>query len=248
MKHVLYPWLSSFLWLLAANGAFADELTVGFGIAKPPFVFAKSIHDIDQTQGIELDVMRQALAVKGHSFLPRYVSYNRLAYELKVERVDAVATVRPELASAHYSEEFIYFHNYAVTRSGSGSPIRDVSDLAGRRIVAWQGAAKDLGPAFEKVVKKASLYREIADQGRQVLLFLKGRVDVTVIDANIFSYWVKVHGESPKVFDYHAIFGGRTSFVVGFVSARIRDDFNEGLRAIKKSGAYEEIFCKYICE
>ena len=69
-----------------------------------------------------------------------------------------------------------------------------------------------------------------------------------MIDANIFSYWVKVHGVSPKVFDYHAIFGGRTSFVVGFVSARIRDDFNEGLRAIKKSGAYEEIFCKYICE
>ena len=116
------------------------------------------------------------------------------------------------------------------------------------RIVAWQGATKDLGPAFEKAVSKADLYREIADQGKQVLLFLKGRVDVAVIDGNIFDYWAKVHGESSSTFEYHAIFGDRTSFVVGFVSAEIRDDFNEGLRAIKKSGAYEAIFCKYICE
>lgn len=245
MKHLTLKSLLFIGLLLVPASVYADQLTVGFSYAKPPFVFAEKSGDTSVTNGIELDIMRQALAVKGHTFKPRYISYKRLAYELGTKRIDAAATIQPENKEFFYSDQYVYFHNFAISKRPSKLAIRSLSDLTGKRLAAWQGAAHDLGPDFEAVTKKATLYREFASQKQQVFLFLKDRLNVLIIDGNIFKYWAGVHGVDVADFEFNPIFGDRTTFTVGFSSKRLRDDFNEGLRAIRKTGAYDEIYQRY---
>lgn len=226
----------------------ADDYIFGFSYAKPPYVFAKLPRDTKELRGIELDIVREALAIKGHTFTPKFVSYNRLPEELASKTIDAAATVRPERNDVFYSKEFVYFQNFAITRPDGTNPLKSVHDLAGKRVVAWQGATKDLGESYANATKNFELYREIANQQKQVLLFLKGQVNVIVIDGPIFKHWAKAHGHKPSSFIYHPIFGDKTTFVVGFTSKQLRDDFDDGLAELKKTGEYDRIFNSYISD
>jgi len=244
-RSIIIAGLVAVCCIITATLARAEKLTVGFGFAKPPFVFAKTPKDQDDLRGIELEIMRQALAERGHSFDVRYMTYNRLSLSLKTGKIDAAATVRPELEGVYYSDNFVYFHNVAITRKSDNIRLDRLSDLKTRKIIAWQGATKDLGASFNEVANLAPLYRELADQGKQVKLFLRGRVNTIVIDRNIFSYWAKNYGEAPQRYMYHPLFGGRTNFAVGFIKKSWRDDFNWGLRILKKSGRYDALYTKY---
>ena len=229
---------------LSAN-ALADQLSVAFSFAKPPYVFAQKLEDTFDTRGIELELMTQALAFKGHSFTPVYSTYDRLNGLVEAGKADAAATVRPEVEGLFYSQEFVYFHNFAITRKDA-PPLKTMGDLVGRSVVAWQGATKDLGPAFDAVDKQAGVYKEIPDQQRQVKLFLKGRANTIIIDGAIFKYWAKELGENPSEFNYSPLFGGKTSFVVGFKSEQFRDDFVAGMKKLRDSGEYKKIYRRFI--
>jgi len=85
----------------------ADELKVAFSFAKPPYVFAEKLEDTYDLRGIELELMAKSLAFKGHTFTPVYTTYERLNGTLLAKRVNAAATVRPELKEAYYSKEFV---------------------------------------------------------------------------------------------------------------------------------------------
>ena len=223
----------------------ADDLKVAFSFAKPPYVFAEKLEDTYDLRGIELELMAKSLAFKGHTFTPVYTTYERLNGTLLAKRVNAAATVRPELKEAFYSKEFVYFRNFAITHTDT-RPLKTMADLIGRSIVAWQGATKDLGPAFEAAAKQAGVYKEIPDQQRQVNLFLKQRVNTIVIDGAIFKFWARELGYDPNKFVYNPLFGGKTTFVVGFNSERLRDDFDAGLDKLRATGEYNEIYRRYI--
>lgn len=240
-----YFFVFSFSLILLSSSAFAKELIVGFSYAKPPYVLAQSTMQVGETRGIELEIMRKALAVSGHTFKPRYFAYNNLHNVLKAGKVDAVATVRPEQKGQFYSENFVYFHNFAITKKPDQHLIVDVESLSSRTIAAWQGAKKDLGVAFEQAVQASPIYKEIGDQQQQVLLFLHGRVDTLVIDGAIFKYWAKMLGHKSDDYTFHDIFGGKTNFVAAFAEKAIRDDFNKGLQALKTDHSYHQIFKKY---
>ncbi len=236
--------------------SFAEELKVGFSFAKPPFIFAKRpfekrFYDVNnEGLGLEIDIFKAALTVKGsHTLKPVYMPYDQLTYELNDGKIDAAATVRAELAERFYSEEFVYFHNFAITKSEKNISITGLNDLKGKSIVAWQGAKFDLGKSFENVVKDNPKYIEKADQKIQVGMFLNDRVEVLVIDQNIFKWWQKVLTEpddTPAPVTYHDLFPEKTGFLVGFLSEKIRDDFNEGLAQIKQDGTYDKIISGYV--
>jgi hypothetical protein len=44
----------------------------------------------------------------------------------------------------------------------------------------------------------------------------------------------------------HAIFAGDTEFRISFKNKAIRDDFNRGLRQIRKQGLYQKIYVTYL--
>lgn len=246
----LIPALIAATLLVCAGAARAADLTVAFSIAKPPFVFQTQAGPPapgDQPGGVELDIMAAALAAKGHRFTPTYVTYGELTGEVTSGRADAAATVRPENPALHYSDEFVRFHNFAIMGPGVPAPAA-VADLSARRMVAWQGATKDLGAAFAAVAAKAPGYAEMGDQKEQVRAFLEGRFDTLIIDGTIFRYWARVMGRKADDFRFHALFGSSTAFTVGFANKDLRDDFNTGLRALKAQGAYDALFRKYLAD
>ncbi len=219
----------------------AEEYQVGFGVAKPPFVYAMKADESTETRGIELEIVRAALAEENISFSPRYFWRNKLIESLIEQQVDAVSGVRPVNNSLFYSETTVYFQNFAISPIAA-KPIRSIAELATRKVVAWGGAAADLGETFQAVVPKMSKFSEILDQKKQVASFLAGSFDTIVIDEHIFKYYALAQGADPDNFAYYPIFGERTEFVTGFRDEALRNRFNSGLRKIKENGDYDSIF------
>ena len=232
--------------------ALARELTIGFGVDKPPFVFG---HD---GRGLEIDIMRAALAFKGHTLKIVHVSNRRLQIGIKSMGLDGVATVRETADGTHYSDNFITFENYAITRKESGIEIRSVADLRaeGRTVVAWQNAYRDLGPECEALFDPTSIdppnrvmYTELPSQRSQNVMFWMGRADVIIVDKTIFLFYKRELGKEMDTSSepvFHEIFPKRTHFQAAFKERKIRDDFNDGLRYLRSSGAYQLFYDQYI--
>lgn len=247
--------LNYLLALLAAvlitvtGAARAGELTVAFAIAKPPFVYATQTGPAgpDDKGGIEPQIMKAALALRGRSFDALYSTYDQLTGLVLDGRADAAATVRPENPALFYSNEFVSFQNVAVLRADAPAPTT-IADLASLSMVAWEGATKDLGPGFAAAAAASPKYAEMGDQKAQVQAFIEGRFDAVIIDRTIFRYWKKVLGGKAADFRFHSLFGERTPFVVGFADADIRDEFNAGLKEIRQNDVYDVLFNHHIAD
>ena len=241
--------LSSILFVLPAKGL-ADELRVGFGQDKPPFVIGKS------KTGLEIDIFREALAYKGHSMEVNHMPNKRLQIALlENPDIDAVATVRQDAGDGlYYVDEFMYFDNYAISKMEDNLDINNVSDLKGKSVITWQNAYRDLGPEFEETFKPnppeeyKSKYREHPSQEGQNLMFWGDRAEVIVIDKTIFGWYRQQLSDrtdtTPEV-AFHSIFSGRTYFQAAFKSEALAQDFEEGLMHLKETGRYDELYNKY---
>ena len=125
--------------------------------------------------------------------------------------------------------------------------VSSVADLRGLRVVAFGDARSYLGTEFAGMAKANKNYYEIADQESQVKMLFKDRADVLVMDINIFKYFrqnIKDTDVSQEV-TFFKIFDP-TPYKVAFTSKEVCDKFNAGLKAIKASGKYSEIFSTYI--
>lgn len=235
---------------LLPGPVFSEEVVVGFGIDKPPFVIGSS------RAGLEIDIFREALAHKGHTLKVAHLPNRRLQRALRImQGIDAVATVREVPGDGlYYVDNFVYFDNYAISRKKDNLKINEISDLKGRSIVAWQNAYRDLGATFERLFEPGKStpynkdYMEHSSQEGQNAMFWKGRVEVIIIDKTIFE-WYRNH--LSRKYDttadvvYHPIFSGRTDFQVAFKRRELAEDFEEGLNHIKETGVYEELYEKY---
>ena len=237
------------LLTLGTGSARADHLTVAFAIAKPPFVYQTETGAPrpGEAKGIELDIVKAALAPRGHTFTPLFTTYDGLQGEVLTGAADAAATVRPDNPALHYSTEVVYFHTYAILPKDAPAPAK-IEDRAIKSMVAWEGATKDLGPIFAAAAAKSPDYAEMGDQKAQVAAFIDGRFDALIIDGTIFRYWAKVLGKNAGAYALHPLFGGRTPFVVGFADAGLRDDFNAGLKEIRQNGVYGVLFNHHIAD
>jgi polar amino acid transport system substrate-binding protein len=235
--------------LVVVAPARAEELVIAFTPDTPPYVM-----DEGQT-GIEIEIVRVALAPKGYTFTVRQMPYGELADAVKEQGVDAAATVTEMNNGTFYSDEYITFHNAAFTKKSAHLTIDSIEDLKGQTVLAWENAYEDLGPKFEALFSpdvKAPYrekYHEIANQRDQVEEFWKADADVIVIGEAVMKWFSKeladvVDTKSPLVI--HEIFPKKTKFRISFESAKVRDDFNAGLKALRASGEYDKIYAKYL--
>ncbi len=237
-----------FAMILSVGAASAETLDVGFAYAKPPYIFATGPEDTTETRGIEMDILTEVFRRTGDTLVPKYMSYAEVRSNLAAKRIDGGATLKPGAPGLYFSDDYVYFHNFAITKAASGRPIRTMGDLTGRRGVGWQGAAVALGPAFQSVAEGMAAFDEVASQRDQVARFLDGTYDVIVIDGAIFRYWARELGQGSTTFDFGEVFGDRTVFTVGFHDKAVRDRFNTALRDFKKTPAYNAIFQKYLVD
>ena len=219
----------------------ADKIQVAIGIALPPYVIQET------NNGIELDIVRESLALVGHELTPLYIPLKRMPLALSAHKVDAAMTmVKNNNDDIYYSEPYIRYENAVISLLSNNLQISSINDLEHLSIIAFQNASSYLGAEFAAMVASNNNYREVANQTQQVYMLYRGRTEVVVMDVNIFNYYrqsaaklnTNLQVRTDHIFPFN-------DYRMGFQSQRLRDDFNKGLNQLVASGGYQKILERY---
>ncbi len=230
---------------IMASHAQAEPVTMTFGASTPPYAFP------DTGRGIEVDIIREALAQSGYELEPVFVPARRIAFEFIQGKVDAASKDQGEDLTQHggiYGDVSVKFQDVIFTLTDSDISVAKPEDLAPLRVVAFQNASKHYSEWLSPLVGSAN-YTETADQSLQVKMLHRGRADAIVADRNIVQYLTKLVAEEGKIGikpvtinDFADPWGYRPIFK----SEQLRDEFNAGLKKLIDSGRYQEIVESYV--
>jgi polar amino acid transport system substrate-binding protein len=219
------------------------ELRIVFPQYTPPYVF-------EDGTGIVVDIVRTALEAAGHKVKPVYVPIERGFKMFAARQVDGTTIIQESSGlKAEYSDNFMQYHNRAHALKGRNLSIRNVGDLKGKSVIAFQNAEKYLGEDFRRAIAGNPNYKEMAQQEAQTHMLLLHRTDVVVMDESIFRYYREkliAERKADRAQEYVAfdIFPP-TPYKAAFIDRKVRDDFNKGIAAMRKDGRYEAIYRKY---
>ena len=238
-----------FFLILNFSTLYAAEIKMSFGEKIPPYTFPET------NSGIELEVIGSALAYKGHILKPSYYPLKKVPQAFKDALVDAAMTDLGEDLKpygGHYAKPAVWYNNVFITLKEQELSIKDPQDLESLVLTSFQGAVKRY-PKWLRLVKENYNYFEQNNQELQILVLHKKRVDVILSDINIYKYNViqlkKERGFIPKPVEMHNFVKlNLMDYRPIFRDKQIRDDFNEGLEHIKKTGSYQRIYDKYLKE
>ncbi len=220
---------------------------MAFGEKIPPFCFPAS------NTGIELEVIGEALAYRGHVLKPVYYPFARIPVAFKGKEVSAAMTdlgedLRP--FGGHYGDPAVVYDNVLITLKSRNLRISKPADLKGLSVISFQGAIKRY-PEWLDQVKADGRYFEQNDQRVQVLTLARGRYDVVLSDRSIFRYFTlqlqKTEGFLPPAVEEHRFTAlNPMDYRPVFRDPKVRDDFNIGLKHLKDSGRFQAIYDKYL--
>lgn len=239
--------LMGLLTLCGAQLGQAAEIKIGVSLSIPPYVIQAT------NSGLELELLNQALAVKGHTASIHYLPLARTFHELREGKLDGIINIKDGmLDNVFYSNVAITYQNCAISLEKNHFTINNIDDLKNKQVVSFQRASSLLGEEFAKMVKANSGYQEQARQVQQVYMLMKHRADVVVMDKNIFKYYLKQAYLEGKLTENdlkqqaicHQIFAP-TEYKFAFLSEQIRDDFNAGLKQITQDGSLVALQEKY---
>ncbi|WP_159995193.1 ABC transporter substrate-binding protein [Roseomonas sp. 18066] len=228
--------------LLPVDAARAADVRMLIGNSLPPYIIER------ENRGVEYDIVKEALALRGHRMVPSYVPFARIPVELERDAADAAMTVNDSSGiRACFSDVHIIYRNYAISLASRGLKIEAMDDLRGKSIRAFQNARLYLGPAFNAVTADNPGYAETANQQTQNAMLFAGRVDVVVGDINIFNWFnrtLPASAEAQQPVALHALFEP-VAYRVGFRDATLCAAFNGGLAELRASGRYDAIVAGY---
>jgi polar amino acid transport system substrate-binding protein len=226
--------------------AFAAEplptLQIGVGLFKPPYFLGPD------AGGMEYEIAEKALEAGGYRMAAQHLPPSRALALLRAGHLDGMLTVTEGIGGRQYfSEPYLHYQNVAIALSSRNLRIRGVNDLRGLSLAAFQNASMLLGEEFRAVADSHPDYREYPQQLTQNKLLYTGRVDVVVGDRLVFRHLTR-HLETPidirQAITIYPLFPPSPRMAV-FRDAAVRDAFNAGLQAIRRSGVYGAILKKY---
>jgi polar amino acid transport system substrate-binding protein len=95
------------------TAAHAKEIRMAFGLALPPYVISES------QSGFELEIIREALALRGHTLKPMFAPLARVPDLLRDKQADAAERGAPDLVEGQgffYSTvPAVHYQDYAVS-------------------------------------------------------------------------------------------------------------------------------------
>lgn len=223
----------------------AEALTMTFGASIPPYAFP------DTGRGIEVDIIREALAVSGVELDPVFVPARRIAFEFIQGKVDAASKDQGEDLTEHggiYGDVSVQFQDVIFTLAERDLKLVEPSDLSDLRVVAFQNASKHYSDWLSPL-QDSTNYTETADQSLQVKMLHRGRADAIVADLNIVQYLTKLVAQEGKI-DIKPVattnFAEPWGYRPAFRTEELRDKFNAGLKTLIDTGRYQEIVDSYV--
>ena len=244
---LLIAFLSTILFASATVEASEKELTVAFGFNRPPFVYQDTK---GEWQGFEIELFKQALPA--YKVVRKEHISNRALEAALIRGFDAAVTVQKVDDKAFYSDYFVAYENFAISRASDNLNIESFADLKGLSVVAWENAHKNLGPVFQGLfagAMKSKQYAEFKDQRKQSKFFWMKRSQVILVDKTIFLWYkneLKKELNTEDEVRFHKIFASDTKYFVKFKRKAVRDDFNSGLKKLRESGDYQKIVESYL--
>lgn len=185
--------------LIISTCSLAKPFNVVTGIDRPPYSLQRA------KTGFEIELLSAVLEkiVSEHEFV--IAPYGRSIKILDVRNIDAMTTASVSLyqASGKLSMPYIQYQNVAVTLKSADLKLNSINDLERFSIATFLNAKTILGDAFNKAVSKSSQYTELSDQSLQLHMLRKNKVQVLVMDINIFNYFNNFH---ELEVDIHRIF------------------------------------------
>lgn len=240
MGWVIKVWL--FLFVIFAQGAKSKELVLVAGLSKPPYVIPKD------NSGFEIDLMRGVLATLDFEIAVLYVPYGRTFETMQQVQADIGLTLteRSGVKSEILSLPYVTYQNVAVSLLDQSIKLDNLEQLKSFSVVAFQNANKVLGSAFATAVKLSPLYIELPEQIRQVELLLSGKVDVAVMDINIFKYFaiLKSGVSQMEKIKVHSLFPS-IQYRAAISDPILRKAFNRALSEYVLTTEYAELLIKY---
>jgi polar amino acid transport system substrate-binding protein len=220
---------------------------MAFGEKIPPFCFPET------NSGIEIDVIREALAFRGHVLKPHYYPFARVPMAFKTGRVDATMTDLGEdmsVRGAYYGDPAVLYDNVLISLKERNLTIKVPADLHGLTVISFQGAIKRY-PEWLEGVRNDGHYFEQNNQELQVLTLNAGRYDIVLSDRSIFRYFTKLlklnRDFHPKpVVEQDFAKANPANYRPVFRDKQVRDDFNVGLKHLKDTGRFDAIYQKYL--
>ena len=235
--------LLAFVVCFSSLSSAAEQLKIGIGISKPPYVIQ------NQNTGMEYEIVERALAKAGYEMVPYYMPLMRIPHSLNGGALDGGMHLRAHMSiDGFFSNEVISYHNYVITLKENNFKIPFLKELGKLSTVAFQNAHKLLGEEFGEASRENPQYSEIANQALQVRMLAAGRVEAVVADFRIFLHFQKqVQREMKRkfFFTFHRLFQP-TPYRAAFRDRTIRDAFDVGLKELRRSGEYDAIVSKYI--
>ncbi len=236
-------------FLICPSLVLANSIKLSVGLTVAPYVIKAKQPD-EKDSGFEVDIVRESLAFGSYSVRFIHQPLERTKISFKLKSVDGVLSIQkhyPEIQGAFVSDEYITYHNFAVSLTARNLKINSIADLKNKRIIAFQQATYAFGKEFQLMAENNSGYSEIADQNHQIGMFFLERTDVIVLDHRIFNYIQSRLKNIPtgQRVTFHKLFEP-SIFRIAFREKKIRDSFNQGLRKLRSSGRYDEIILGYM--
>lgn len=235
-------WMWVCCLLLCSLSVSAQDLRIGFGTHKPPYVFE------NQARGLEHDIVMAAAQRGGLAPVAYYAPMERLNLMLSKGQLDVIATTSERSGGViFYSDAYIRYQNVAVALRSRNLDIQRISDLVGYSVNAFQRARFLLGSEYQAMAENNPRYREEAFQIARNRMLYSGRVDVVVTDMRILRYFnreVYAQVDVSQPLTLFPIFAP-TDYRLGCRQQADCERLNQGLAAIRESGEYTAIERRY---
>lgn len=207
-------------------------LQVLVGMNKPPYI------QVDSSDGYEIELLREIAQRMAQQVEFTYVPNKRILTLLQQGIGDIATLQKPgqDVADIFYSCPYIRYQNVAVTLAANQLVLNSLLDLDNLSILAFQNATLVLPDDYRRIAMASPSYRETVDQRTQVDMLQKQRVQVVVMDMNIFHYYNSKTDHASQV-QVHALFTP-TLYRAAFRDAGLAVKFNQALQQFQQSAAY----------
>lgn len=212
----------------------AKSLQILVGVEKPPYI------QVNTKTGFELELLRAVAQRMGYQAEFIHVPNGRLLDLFQEGQGDLVSLQNRPVDGFFATAPYIMYQNGLIVRANFPRNLNNLSQLAGLRIMAFQNATQFLPPAYAEAITQAASYLEVVEQQQLPKMLLKQRVDVLVMDINIFWYYFnQTTADANEVRLINAFAENHYHLLAR--SAEMASQFDAALQAVKQSPHYQQL-------
>ncbi|MBD3167592.1 transporter substrate-binding domain-containing protein, partial [bacterium] len=220
-----------------------DTLIVGGDQEYPPYEF---LDEAGNPQGYNVDLTRAIAAELGLEVEIRLGPWSEVRKALESGEIDAVHGMfysRERDRTFDFSQAHTIIRHVAVVRDDAGDPPADVEELRGQHLVVMRG---DIMHEFVLEQRLTERLTVVDTQKEALRAVLKGRSDCALVAKLPALYWINEHEWNDLVVGRFSFLSPAYCYAVASGRESLLQNFGEGLKILEESGAYREIYSKWL--